>query len=129
MANHTGSEGVVKIGTATIAEIKGWSFDESANTIDDTEIGDTWVTKKAGTQSWSGSVDCYWDETDTNGQEAMTAGASVSLVLYPEAQTAGDTRYSGTAIITGISRSGAVDGMVEASYSFEGNGAITSATS
>lgn len=40
----------------------------------------------------------------------------------------GDAYFTGTAIITGISRSGSFDGMVEASYSFEGSGALAQAT-
>jgi hypothetical protein len=128
MANHKGSEGVVKIGTNTIAEVKGWSLDVSGSTIPDTEIGDTWETKKPGTNSWTGSIDCYWDETDTTGQGAMTIGSEVTLNLYPEGDVSADTYFTGSVIITGISRSGANDGMVEASYSFEGNGALSEST-
>lgn len=128
MANHKGSEGVVKIGTSTIAEVKSWSLEESAATIDDTILGDTWATKKAGVQTWSGSLECFWDETDSTGQGAMTGGAAVTLNLYPEGATAGDTYFTGSVIITSISRSGANDGMVEASFSFEGNGALTQTT-
>ena len=128
MANHAGSEGTVHVGANAIAEIKGWPLSESANIIDDSEIGDAWKTKKAGSKEWNGSIDCFWDETDTNGQVAMTMGASITLNLYPEGATTGDTYYTGSAIITGISRSAAVDGMVEVSFTFEGNGALTEST-
>jgi hypothetical protein len=127
-ANHKGSEGTVKIGSNVIAEIRGWSLSQSANTIDDTELGDTAETHQPGTTSWSGSVTCFWDETDTNGQEAMTIGTSVTLNLYPEGATSGDKYYTGTATITGIERSGAINGMVEAVYSFKGSGALTPST-
>ena len=128
MSNHKGSEGTVKIGANAIAEIKSWSLNESAAIIDDTNIGDTARTKQSGTTEWSGSVDCFWDETDTNGQVSMTAGASVTLNLYPEGATGGDTYYTGTALITGISRSAGVDGMVEVSFTFEGTGALSETT-
>ncbi len=128
MANHKGSEGTVAIGANTIAEIRSWSISESGTTIDDSELADTWDTKLPGPQSWSGSIECYWDETDTTGQGAMTTGAIVTLNLYPEGNVTGDTYYTGSAIITGIERSGARDGMVEASYSFEGSGALTQST-
>ena len=127
MANHKGSEGTVHIGTDAIAEIKSYSVNESMNTIEDTTISDSSKTFQSGTTEWEGSVDVYWDETDT-AQIALTAGASVTLKFYPEGATSGDTYYTGTALVTGISRSGATDGMVEASYSLKGTGALTSTT-
>lgn len=128
MANHKGSEGTVHIGTDAVAEIKSYSVNESMNTIEDTTISDSSKTFQSGTTEWDGSVDVYWDETDT-AQIALTAGASVTLKFYPEgATTSGDTYYTGTALVTGISRSGATDGMVEASYSLKGTGALTSTT-
>ena len=127
MSNHTGSEGTVKIGTDTLAEIKSFSIEESADTIEDTTLGDTARTFKSGLTGWSGSVECFWDETDT-AQIALTIGASVTLDVYPEGATSGDTHYSGTALVTGITRQASLDGMVEASFSFQGNGALTLGT-
>ena len=127
MGNHKGSEGVVKIGTDTIAEVKDWSFDETADTTEDTVMGDAARTRKSTLTSASGSVNAFWDETDTNGQVAMSAGSEVALKLYPEGATTGDTFYSVSAIITSVSRSATFDGMVEASFSFDSNGAVTAA--
>ena len=128
MAVHKGSEGVVKILTNTVAEVRDWSLEETAETIDSTQLSDSAKTFEVGTTSWSGSVNAFWDETDTNGQGAMRAGASVTLNLYPEGATSGDTYGSGTAIISSISKSGGIDGLVEASFSFQGTGALTWAT-
>lgn len=127
-ANHKGSEGTVKIGSNAIAEIKGWEINESANTIDDTELSDSAETHQVGTTSWTASVDCYWDETDTNGQMAMTIGASVTLNLYPEGATSADTYYTGTATVVGIGRAAAINGMVGANYQLKGTGALTKGT-
>ena len=128
MAVHKGSEGVVKILTNTVAEVRDWSLEETAETIDSTQLSDSAKTFEVGTTSWSGSVNAFWDETDTSGQGAMTAGASVTLNLYPEGATSGDTYGSGDAIISSISKSGGIDGLVEASFSFQGTGALTWAT-
>ena len=128
MAVHKGSEGVVKILTNTVAEVRDWSLEETAETIDSTQLSDSAKTFEVGTTSWSGSVNAFWDETDTNGQVAMSAGASVTLNLYPEGATSGDTFGSGTAIISSISKSGGIDGLVAASFSFQGSGALTWAT-
>ena len=128
MANHKGSEGLVKVGTDTIAEVKDWSFDETADTTEDTTMGDAARTRKSTLTSASGSINAFWDETDTAGQGAMTAGSEVSLVLQPEGAATGDTIYSVTAIITSVSRSASFDGMVEASFSWDSNGAVVVST-
>ena len=128
MANHKGSEGTAKIGSNVIAEVKDWSISESAETIDDTTLGDTARTKTVGLTSASGSMTAFWDETDTTGQGAMTVGAEVALKLYPEGATTGDTFAELSAIITEKGVSTTLDGMVETSVSFEANGAVTWAT-
>mgnify|MGYP003643918666 FL=1 len=125
MANHKGSEGVVKVGTATVAEVKDWSLSETAETIDDTIMGETARTRKSSLTSASGSLSAFWDESDATGQMAMTAGAEVTLNLYPEGAAVGDYFASLSAIITTFDVSAAMDGMVEASFSFESNGAVT----
>ena len=125
MANHTGSEGVVKVGANTVAEVRDWSLSETADTIEDTSMGDSARTRKPGLTSASGSISAFWDEADTTGQGAMTVGAEVTLNLYPEGVTSGDTYASLSAIITEAGVSATFDGMVEATFSFEANGAVT----
>jgi predicted secreted protein len=129
VANHKGSEGLVKVGgTNTVAEVRSWSLSHEAETIEDTVMGDSFRSHQAGLQTWSGSCDVYFDETDTNGQVAMTPGASLTVGFYPEGATSGDTYYSGTALITSVERSAELDGMVEASISLQGVGGLTTAT-
>ena len=127
MANHKGSEGTVHIGTDAIAEIKSYSVNETMNVIEDTNIGDTAKTFQSGSTEWDGSVDVFWDELDT-AQIALTSGASVTVKFYPEGATTGDRYYTGTALVTGISRSASVDGMVDTSFSFKGTGDLNLAT-
>tara|TARA_B100000427_G_C15518610_1_gene599318 strand:+ start:2469 stop:2858 length:390 start_codon:yes stop_codon:yes gene_type:complete len=128
MATHKGASGVVKVGANTVAEVKSWSLDLTSETIEDTAMGDTARTYLSGLTSASASVDCFWDETDTNGQVALSPGSSVTLVLYPEGADSSDTYYTGTAIVTGKSITGSFDGMVEASISATYTGAVTTAT-
>lgn len=128
MANHKGSEGTVKVGSDAVAEIRSFSIEETADTLEDTSMGDSARTYLASLTSWSGSVDVFWDETDTSGQGALDVGSSVTLNLYPEGDTAADTYYTGTAIVTGKSVSSSFDGMVEASFSVQGTGALTETT-
>ncbi len=128
MANHKGSEGTVHVGANAIAEIRSWTIEENGDVLEDTTMGDSARTFLASLTNWSASVDVYWDETDTNGQGALTVGASVTLNLYPEGNTTGDTYYTGTALVTSISRTASFDGMVEASIGLQGTGAVTEST-
>lgn len=128
MATFAGKEGIVKIGANAIAEVRDWAIDESGETADDSSMGDTARTHLATMTSWTGSVSCWWDDTDTNGQDSLAVGDSVTLNVYPEGDTVGDNEYSGTATVTGISRRAALDGVVEAEFTFQGNGALAKGT-
>lgn len=129
MGNHlAGTEGVVKVGANTVAECRGWSIEQQADVVEDTVLGDTWKTNKASLKSWNGSLTCWWDETDTNGQTALAIGAEVTLNVYPEGATSGDSYYSGSAIVTNKTNKGETGGMVEAEITFVGNGALLEPT-
>jgi len=128
MATHKGSEGVVKVGSNTVAEVRDWSITITSDTVEDTTMGDSARTYKPSLTSATGSISAYWDETDATGQGAMTAGSEVTLNLYPEGDGAGDTYYTASVIITEEGASASFDGMVEASYSFAANGAVTTTT-
>tara|TARA_R110000868_G_scaffold321002_2_gene582086 strand:+ start:619 stop:1011 length:393 start_codon:yes stop_codon:yes gene_type:complete len=128
MATHTGSEGTVKIGANQIAEIRSYTLSESADTVEDTTMGDSARSFKASLTSFDGSLDVFWDETDADGQVALTIGSEVALKVYPEGSTSGDTFLSGQAIVTSRSITASFDGMVEMSIGVQGNGALTLGT-
>jgi len=128
MAVHKGSEGTVKVGSNAIANIRSYSIEESADTLEQTVMGNTSRAYAASLSTFSGSVDVYWDETDTSGQGALTIGAEVTLNFYPEGDASGDTYYTGTAIVTGITRTASFDGNIEASISVQGDGALSETT-
>ena len=127
MATHTGSEGTLKVGANTIGEIRSFSISESADTLEDTSMGDAARTYKPSLTTFTGSVDVFWDEADA-GQMAMTVGASVTFSAYPEGATAGDKYYTGSAIVTGLTINSSFDCMVEASITLQGTGALTLST-
>lgn len=128
MAIHKGQEGTVKVGANDIVAIRSYSLEETADTLDKTVLGDTSRTFLASLTQFSGSVDVYWDETDTTGQGALTIGAEVTLNVYPEGDAVGDTYYTGTAIVTGVTRSASFDGLIEASITVQGTGELTETT-
>ena len=121
MANHTGQSGLVKIGTTTLGELRTYSVQETAGTIEDTVLGDSAKTYKAGQTSFSGSCDAFWDENDA-GQTAISAGAEITISFYPEGEAG--TYASGDVVVTEIGVSTSIDGMVEVSFSFQGSGAL-----
>jgi len=127
MAIHKGAEGTVHVGTDAVAEIRSYAVEETADTLETTSMGDTARTHLASLTSFSGSLDVFWDETDT-AQIALTVGTSVTIKFYPEGTASSAKYYSGTAIVTGVSRSASFDGLVEASISVQGTGALTLAT-
>jgi len=127
MGIHKGSEGTVHVGTDAVAEIRSYAVEETSDTVETTSMGDSARTHLASLTSFSGSIDVFWDEADT-AQIALTVGTSVTIKFYPEGTASSAKYYSGTAIVTGVSRSASFDGLVEASISVQGTGALTLAT-
>lgn len=128
MATHKGSEGTVKSGANAIAEIRSYIITETADTLEDTTMGDASRTYLASLKTFTGSIECFWDETDTNGQLTLDPGATVTINVYPEGSSTGDKYYSGSVIITERTVTASFDGMVEASFSFQGTGALSETT-
>lgn len=128
MATHKGSEGTVTADANTVAELTSWSFDDTAGTIDDSELSDSAATFLADKTSWTGSIEAHWDETDTTAQGAMLAGALVVIVFEPEGSTTGDAIFTGSAIITSRSLSTSIGSTISASFSLQGTGALVEST-
>jgi len=128
MATHLGKDGVVKVATNAVAEVRSWTLNEAADVVDASVIGDDWKVQKTTLKSWHGTLTCFWDETDTNGQVALAVGASVTLNLYPEGDADGSKYFTGTALVTGVDVSAAHNGLVEANIVFQGTGELTIST-
>jgi predicted secreted protein len=127
MATHTGSEGTIKVATTVVGELRSYSLEQTADTIEDTSMGDTSRTYKSALKGWSGSASLFFDEADA-GQLLLVLGTSIALKVYPEGASSGDKYYYGDAIITGSNISASFDGMVEAEVTFTGTGALTLGT-
>lgn len=128
MAIHKGSEGTVKSGTDVIAGVKSWSLEQTVDTLETTVIGNTSRSYTTGLNTFSGSMDVFWDPADTGQATLLVLGASVTVNLYPEGETSGDTYYSGTVLISSISQSVSPEGLIEASISFQGTGDLSITT-
>jgi predicted secreted protein len=55
----------------------------------------------------------------------LSIGNEVTLNVYPEGDASTDTYYTGSAIVTGVTRTASFDGLVEASITLQGTGALT----
>ena len=133
---HSGSQGIVYIGSTAVASIRSFSLEQTQETIDATTMnvsGVAYRTNKPTFKSWSGSVDIYWttqdDDTTPDGQvdanASLTPGSTeVTIHFWPVGDDLNELGYSGPALITGRTISTSVDGMVEASITVIGTGPI-----
>lgn len=127
MAKYNGKDGVIKVGANTLANLRAWSFEESAPTIDAGVCGEAFQDQRVGIPGNSGTVSALLDPADT-AQDALAVGSQVTLQMYPEGSSGGDYYYQVTANIT--SRSVAQDrgDMVSAEFGWVGSSAITENT-
>ena len=129
MATYRGTDGVVKSGSAVVAEVTAFTLDTAAAVINDNAMGDDWDTHLVGRKSWSGTISANTDPTDTNGQVTLVEGATIAIKLYPIGDiTAPGTQLelAGSCTITQVSFSNNHDNTVAAvTFSFTGNGALT----
>ena len=128
MATLKGNSGTVKVGSDAVAEIRSFSINETMDTIESTSMGDTYRTFETSLKAFDGSVDVFFDDTDTSGQGALTVGTSATLNIQMEGNTSGDHKMSGTVLVTGRTITASFDGLVEASITFQGTGALTEST-
>lgn len=122
-------------GTGTVvAEVRSYSIDITADTIETTTMTKDVREYVKGMSSWSGSADVYWDPTHwaiagfNPAASTSTVGSSpFVLAIYPEGEAAGSTDkvMYGNIIITGYSVSASMDGLIEATISFQGSGPLT----
>ncbi len=128
MATFNGKSGVVESGAAAVAEVTDFTYTDSVVITADPSLGDDWATNKGGTKSWSGSINCNYDHTDTTGQDTFVVGAEVTLNLYAVNSAATYNKRSGSVIIDSVAvTNSGNDGIVSVSFTFTGNGAATDA--
>jgi hypothetical protein len=128
MAVHTGSAGVVKIGSNVVAEVTAFTMETTADVIESTQLSDTNKTYEVSRKSGTVTIEAAWDETDSNGQIVLQEATGVTLLLYPEGADSGDYFYTVPAIVTGNSVSVTMDDLIRLSISCQITGAITRGT-
>lgn len=137
MAILTGNNGVLKIDNAsgsptTVAAVRNFTIDMTADTIEQTTMGNDTRQYLKGLSSWSGSADIYFDPANMPTSNAgnvflnptltSVGSAAVTVEAYLDSTS---HKLSGECIVTGMSINSTMDGMVEASISFQGSGSLT----
>lgn len=149
MALHTrqGTGGAVRVSVAdgstfeTVANLRSWSVEESADTVEDTNMSSASRTYKTTHKTWTASADVYitYDDAGSNDVElfsgasisastvdTMVVGTSYEWEFYADDSSSfAQESYTGTGIVTGISRSSSHDGMTEMSVTIQGNSLLT----
>lgn len=128
-----GRNASVKLGTNLIQNLGKWAINISMDTIDATAFGSVWKKEMPGFQGWSGSVEGYFDPSDTSGQkvlmDAALAATLITNVKFFIDNTSGyviDITGDSNAgmYITGVSISHDKAGVAQVTYSVVGYGGI-----
>lgn len=128
MSKTKGKEGRFKVNGVTVAEMRSFTFTETAAKTDSSTLEDEWDTVETTTKSWSGSAEVWSDPTNTGGQGALAIGAKVPVFFYPYGTSAGKVVRSGIAHIDSADIKNTRDGLVEMSVKFTGDGELASST-
>jgi len=135
----TGRDGRLLLGSDTLVKVTNWTLQADLETLEETTRGDLQRSYVPGVQSFSGTASLlyYIDTDDTNDASTLlrnlvkTGGVSstdtVSLTLRL-AGDSGDNDVTITAYITSVSIGVSVGEIVTTQISFQGTGALTTAT-
>ena len=130
MATLTGNDGAIIIDGDAVSAVRNFSIDITADTIETSVMNTDARTYVKGLSSYSGSADVYFDPVNFNGNVAFnptggTVGeATIAGKFYIDQDATNDIVFwANSMIVTGYSVSSSMDGMVEASISFQGSGA------
>ena len=131
MATFTGENGKVDItaedsaGLTTVAEVRSWTVEHTKDVIEDTVMGDAARTYKSGLHQFTGSMEVVYDSTHSSATNAFDPAqdGALSVEFYPDA-TSGQ-KFSGSVIVTSVSRTASFDDLVTATVNFQGTGALT----
>ena len=124
MATHHGKEGVVTIGGTTLGNATGFTVDTTHDVVEDTALGNSMKSFIAGRGTFTASIDMNFDETDS-GQTTLVQGAELTFAFLPEGNASGDRKFSGSGIVTGMSVSVPLDGVITRTVSIQGTGGLT----
>lgn len=137
MATLTGNNGAVSIDGVNVVNVRNFSIEMTADTIETSTMGTDVRTYVKGMSSFSGSADVYFDPSDFDTNESKfnptaglvgASGVAVKLYIEQNYSSTSDYAFTGDVIVTGYTVNSSFDGLVEASISFQGTGGTTYST-
>ena len=145
MATIVGNDGAILINSKNVLAVRSFSIDMTADTIETTIMSQKTRSYIKGLATFSGSADVYFDpNTATDGFDAaettfnpanaatLVGAAGVSAKFYLASNYQGGTTdhlfTPSSIIVTGYTVNSSMDGMVEASISFQGSGDVAFST-
>tara|TARA_Y100000114_G_C11760462_1_gene329321 strand:+ start:2504 stop:2905 length:402 start_codon:yes stop_codon:yes gene_type:complete len=132
MATHFGSDGSVKLVTtggspATVGELLSWTVTMTTDAVDTTNMGSTTRTFTKGLSQGTGSMSLYLDP-DNAVQQDIVQGDTIDAEFYMEGTDSGDTKYSGSFIVTSVERGTTLDSIATLNAELQLTGALTVGT-
>ena len=137
MATLTGNNGSITVNSVNVANVRNFSIEITADTIETTTMGVDVRTYVPGLSSFSGSADVYFDPADYDTNESTfnptaglvgASGVAGKFYIQENYSSTSDYAFTGTIIVTGWTVNTTMDGFVEASMTFQGTGAATYST-
>jgi predicted secreted protein len=134
-----GKGGSVKFSSSTggapalVADLREWNLNVSADMFDIATFGSSgWREFQPNLNGAQGSVSGYWNVENSTTMKGIqthilnqdTSPAKLNLLV----DNSGGNGYTGSAFVTGISPSAAVDGIVEFNADFTYTGAVAYST-
>ena len=128
MPHIAGKGGSVESQGGEVLGVSNWELTFSGDTPESTGFDSSGHREYiAGLDGWTATLEAHWDTTlpphDSGVNEPdFNPGATVAIELFLVA--AGD-KYNGNAIVTEVSVSAPVDGIIDYSVSLQGTGPLT----
>lgn len=128
MGTILGREGSVTFDSGVIAQVRSFQITEAEGSYDANVMGSgAWDQSRAGRKSWSVEVECFYDPADTEGG-GIAIGAEGTGEFFPEGDTSGAEKRSGTCRVEERTVNVSEDGLVEMSLKLKGTGALADAS-
>lgn len=127
MATYRGQDGSVTVDAGTVLEVKSWTLTVARDLLEDTAMGDTSKTYKAGLNDWSGTIECHLDYGDTTGQKILidnilaSSGSTIALELL----IGTGKKFVGTAVPTSMNTGSELTSISGVSFNFQAAGALS----
>lgn len=128
MANYQGNNGTVKIKSGSdtltaVADVRSWSVTMTREVVENTAMGDDFRTYLKGLQSYSGSMEIVYNDSESSVVDTAInpdTDAAVQVEFYADAVNTTTAKFVGTVIVTSFAVTNSYDGLMTATVEFQG---------